>query len=135
MSKICCFYSIGKDSSVLLHLFKKAFYPFSVPISFLHIDTGYKFKEMYDFKKNIELNDGYTVDVDYKSVNGRNLLYTGGKTKIYKNNELIDEYTNIIRGDVNGNATIDIIDYIRIMKHIMEELNLSFRDIKKLDLQ
>lgn len=54
MSKICCFYSIGKDSSVLLHLFKKAFYPLPVPISFLHIDTGYKFKEMYDFKKNIE---------------------------------------------------------------------------------
>lgn len=52
-SKIVCFYSIGKDSSVLLHLFKKAFYPLPVPIRFLHIDTGYKFKEMYDFRDKI----------------------------------------------------------------------------------
>lgn len=52
-SKIVCFYSIGKDSSVLLHLFKKAFYPFPVPIRFLHIDTGYKFKEMYDFRDKV----------------------------------------------------------------------------------
>lgn len=51
--KICCFYSIGKDSSVLWHLFKKAFYPLPVPIRFLHIDTGYKFKEMYDFRDKI----------------------------------------------------------------------------------
>ena len=52
-SKIVCFYSIGKDSSVLLHLFKKAFYPFPIPIRFLHIDTGWKFKEMYDFRDKI----------------------------------------------------------------------------------
>lgn len=51
--KICCFYSIGKDSSVLWHLFKKAFYPLPVPITFLHIDTGYKFKEMYSFRDKV----------------------------------------------------------------------------------
>lgn len=49
-ARIVCFYSIGKDSSVLLHLFKKAFAPFEIPIRFLHIDTGYKFKEMYEFR-------------------------------------------------------------------------------------
>ena len=47
------FYSIGKDSSVLLDLFKKAFYPQSIPIKFLHIDTGWKFKEMYEFRDKI----------------------------------------------------------------------------------
>ena len=52
-SKIVCFYSIGKDSSVLLHLFKKAFHPFPIPIRFLHIDTGWKFKEMYEFRDEI----------------------------------------------------------------------------------
>lgn len=56
ISKICCFYSIGKDSSVLLHLFKKAFYPLPVPIKFLHIDTGYKFKEMYEFRDKMSSN-------------------------------------------------------------------------------
>lgn len=51
--KIVVFYSIGKDSSVLLHLFKKAFYPFPIPVKFMHIDTGWKFKEMYEFRDNI----------------------------------------------------------------------------------
>lgn len=52
-SKIVCFYSIGKDSSCLLHLFEKAFHPFPVPIRFMHIDTGWKFKEMYEFRDKI----------------------------------------------------------------------------------
>ncbi len=43
-------YSIGKDSSVLLHLAYKAFYPGKIPFPFLHIDTGYKFKEMIEFR-------------------------------------------------------------------------------------
>jgi len=46
-------YSIGKDSSVLLELFKKAFYPSIIPVPFLHIDTGWKFKEMIDFRNTI----------------------------------------------------------------------------------
>lgn len=43
-------YSVGKDSSVLLHLARKAFYPAKVPFPLLHIDTGWKFKEMYAFR-------------------------------------------------------------------------------------
>ena len=40
-------YSIGKDSSVMLHLARKAFYPAPPPFPLLHVDTGWKFKEMY----------------------------------------------------------------------------------------
>ena len=47
-------YSIGKDSSVLLHLAIKAFYPSPVPFPLLHIDTTWKFKEMYAFKKKVK---------------------------------------------------------------------------------
>ncbi len=43
-------YSVGKDSSVMVHLARKAFYPGKIPFPFLHIDTGYKFKEMYEFR-------------------------------------------------------------------------------------
>lgn len=43
-------YSIGKDSSVLLHLARKAFYPGRVPFPLLHIDTGWKFAEMIAFR-------------------------------------------------------------------------------------
>jgi len=39
-------YSVGKDSSVLLHLAVKAFYPAPLPFPLLHIDTGWKFREM-----------------------------------------------------------------------------------------
>ncbi len=43
-------YSIGKDSSVMLHLALKAFYPEKPPFPFLHIDTTWKFKEMIQFR-------------------------------------------------------------------------------------
>ena len=45
-------YSIGKDSSVLLRLAQKAFHPGPVPFPLLHIDTGYKFREMIEFRDN-----------------------------------------------------------------------------------
>lgn len=43
-------YSIGKDSSVMLHLARKAFYPALPPFPLLHVDTRWKFKEMYQFR-------------------------------------------------------------------------------------
>lgn len=46
-------YSIGKDSSVMLHLAMKAFYPEKPPFPFLHIDTTWKFKEMIKFRDQI----------------------------------------------------------------------------------
>ena len=39
-------YSIGKDSAVMLHIALKAFAPASLPFPLLHVDTGWKFKEM-----------------------------------------------------------------------------------------
>lgn len=46
-------YSIGKDSSVLLHLARKAFYPGPVPFPLLHVDTTWKFREMIVFRDRI----------------------------------------------------------------------------------
>ena len=43
-------YSIGKDSAVMLHLARKAFYPGKLPFPVLHVDTGWKFQEMYKFR-------------------------------------------------------------------------------------
>jgi sulfate adenylyltransferase subunit 2 len=43
-------YSIGKDSSVMLRLAQKAFYPAKIPFPLLHIDTGFKFPEMIEFR-------------------------------------------------------------------------------------
>ena len=46
-------YSIGKDSTVLLHLLKKAFYPARPPIPLLHVDTTWKFREMIAFRDHV----------------------------------------------------------------------------------
>src|SRR6202161_4881879 len=43
-------YSIGKDSSVMLRLAQKAFFPGKIPFPLLHIDTSYKFPEMVEFR-------------------------------------------------------------------------------------
>ena len=43
-------YSIGKDSSVMLHLARKAFYPGTPPFPLLHVDTTWKFQEMIRFR-------------------------------------------------------------------------------------
>jgi sulfate adenylyltransferase subunit 2 len=46
-------YSVGKDSSVLLHLARKAFSPGTIPFPLLHVDTTWKFKEMIEFRDRI----------------------------------------------------------------------------------
>ncbi|MCD8337813.1 MAG: sulfate adenylyltransferase subunit CysD [Lachnospiraceae bacterium] len=46
-------YSIGKDSSVMLHLALKAFYPEKPPFPFLHVNTTWKFKEMIEFRDRV----------------------------------------------------------------------------------
>lgn len=51
-------YSIGKDSAVILHLIKKAFYPSTPPLTLLHVDTTWKFKEMYNFKDKVAKDIG-----------------------------------------------------------------------------
>ncbi|MBS0457201.1 MAG: sulfate adenylyltransferase subunit CysD [Proteobacteria bacterium] len=56
-------YSIGKDSSVLLHLLLKAFYPAKPPIPLLHVDTGWKFREMITFRDQRATETGVTLHV------------------------------------------------------------------------
>ena len=54
-------YSIGKDSAVLLHLARKAFYPAPVPFPLLHVDTTWKFKEMITFRDEIAQRYGLNL--------------------------------------------------------------------------
>lgn len=56
-------YSIGKDSSVLLHLARKAFHPARIPFPLLHIDTGWKFREMYAFRDRVAADLGLSLIV------------------------------------------------------------------------
>ena len=56
-------YSIGKDSSVMLHLARKAFYPAPPPFPLLHIDTTWKFQEMYAHRKKMAEESGMELIV------------------------------------------------------------------------
>ena len=54
-------YSIGKDSSVLLHLARKAFHPSPIPFPLLHVDTTWKFREMIEFRDNLAKEYGFDL--------------------------------------------------------------------------
>jgi sulfate adenylyltransferase subunit 2 len=54
-------YSIGKDSSVMLHLARKAFHPGRAPFPLLHVDTTWKFREMYAHRERIAAETGMQV--------------------------------------------------------------------------
>jgi sulfate adenylyltransferase subunit 2 len=54
-------YSIGKDSAVMMHLARKAFYPAPPPLPLLHVDTTWKFQEMYRFRDTITKEYGFEL--------------------------------------------------------------------------
>ena len=87
-------YSIGKDSSVMLHLAKKAFYPNKIPFKFMHIDTTWKFKEMINFRDEItkKYNLDLLVHINQEGVrNNINPISSGSKihTDVMKTQSLI----------------------------------------------
>jgi sulfate adenylyltransferase subunit 2 len=56
-------YSIGKDSAVMLHLARKAFHPSLPPFPLLHVDTGWKFRAMYEFRDRVKAESGMELIV------------------------------------------------------------------------
>ena len=87
-------YSIGKDSSVMLHLAQKAFYPSKIPFKLMHIDTTWKFKEMINFRDEItkKYNLDLIVHINQEGVqNNINPISSGSKihTDVMKTQSLI----------------------------------------------
>ena len=68
-SKPVMLYSIGKDSSVMLHLAMKAFYPAKPPFPFLHVDSHWKFREMIEFRDKMAQDLGFDLLV-HKNMQG-----------------------------------------------------------------
>ncbi len=58
-------YSIGKDSTVMLHLARKAFHPAPPPFPLLHIDSTWEFREMYALRERVAANCGVQVLVHH----------------------------------------------------------------------
>lgn len=82
-------YSIGKDSSVLLHLARKAFYPSPIPFPLLHIDTTWKFKEMIAFRDQVvaDTNSQLIVYTNKEGVKAGVNPFTSG----------VSEYTRVMK--------------------------------------
>jgi sulfate adenylyltransferase subunit 2 len=82
-------YSIGKDSSVLLHLARKAFYPSPIPFPLLHVDTTWKFKEMISFRNQVvaDTNSQLIVHTNKAGVDAGINPFTSG----------ISEYTRVMK--------------------------------------
>ncbi len=82
-------YSVGKDSSVLLHLARKAFYPAKIPFPLLHVDTTWKFREMIEFRDRMAKEYGFEL-----------LVYTnpeGAGDKITPFTHGSSKYTDIMK--------------------------------------
>lgn len=62
-------YSIGKDSAVMLHLAMKAFYPAKLPFPLMHVNTGWKFKDMITFRDDLVKKLGLEL-IEYKNMEG-----------------------------------------------------------------
>ncbi|WP_348627306.1 phosphoadenosine phosphosulfate reductase family protein, partial [Salinicola sp. RZ23] len=63
-------YSIGKDSSVMLHLARKAFYPGTPPFPLMHVNTTWKFKEMIEFRDRMAASVGMEL-IEHINEEGR----------------------------------------------------------------
>ena len=89
-------YSVGKDSSVLLHLARKAFYPGRVPFPLLHVNTGWKFAEMIAFRDKVVAD--YDLDlIEYINPRGASenvTPFTHGSSR----------YTDIMKTEALRNA-------------------------------
>ena len=100
-------YSIGKDSSVMLHLAMKAFYPEKPPFPFLHIDTTWKFKEMIKFR-----------DETAKKLGIEMLTYT--------NEEGVKQGINPFD---HGSAYTDTVSYTHLDVYKRQPYNCATKDV------
>ena len=92
-------------------------YPYSVEDKYItRITVGTTVEE---FRTHIVLGEGYSVEVNTKSVNGKEVLYTGGKTTILRGNDIEIAFSNVVLGDVNGDGKLSALDYVNIKNHIM----------------
>ncbi len=86
------------------------------------------------YTSNFDLNDGYTMEMEYKTYNSINIVYTGSKTRIYKNLALFRTLINIVKGDSNGDGLINSGDLLKVRQHLIGTNTLLNEYAKASDL-
>ena len=85
------------------------------------IDKNKKYVDKIEFETTKDKFMSYvTTNYDVTiPLNGKEYIYSGSKTQLYRSGNLIEEYTNIVRGDANGDGRATALDYVMIKNHIM----------------
>lgn len=78
-----------------------------------------------EFKESIILSPGYNAIVDTVNIDDKKLIYTGGKTVIWRGEDIYKQYTNIVTGDPNGDGIVNSADLLKIVKHLKGTSSLS----------
>ena len=68
------------------------------------------------YRSYFTLGDGYTLSIDLGS---NSYIYSGSVAKIKYNGQVVATYTNIVRGDINGDGKMSALDYVAVKNHIM----------------
>lgn len=84
--------------------------------------------ELSEFSNKFTLGTNLSLEVDYKEIGNKKLLFTGGKTKIISipdphigEKPLKSSYTNIVMGDTSGDGNVNYLDYVKVYNHIQKE--------------
>ena len=111
-NQVITLYAIWKDNANIDYEITN----YTVDEDKLYIDSINPNTSPTDFINNINTGSNYEVQLE---LNNKNVIFTGSKTIILHNNEVYKTFTNIIRGDSNGDGKISSLDYVKIKNHIM----------------
>lgn len=83
-----------------------------------------------EFKKNVTVSSNYILEVDKKSVDGKDMLYTGGKVKLLTQAFVpVEEYKVAVKGDIDGNGKVSMLDYVKIYRHLSPSFDDKLEDV------
>ena len=118
-------YSIGKDSSVLAHLARKAFAPGKPPFPLLHVDTTWKFRDMYAFRERFARDYGFEL-----------LVWTNPDGKA-KNVNPFDYGSNVYTTIMKTHALVQALFHLEqlvalALQHLADELEANLATLARL---